>query len=128
MTPEEILAMQPGSELNMKVAEKVMGHIVVNDETFGNMERWDTKDGGGVWDLIDYYSEDISVAALVVDKMIEMGYEDAIYWVDFGEGKYTDAEAICKAALLAVLEWDGLKETSDRILMQALGNEERWNI
>jgi len=128
MTPEEILAMQPGSELNMKVAEKVMGHIVVNDATFGNMERWDTKDGGGVWDLIDYYSEDISVAALVVDKMIEMGYEDAIYWVDFGEGKYTDAEAICKAALLAVLEWDGLKETSDRILMQALGNEERWNI
>ena len=34
--------------------------------------------------------------------MIEKGYEDAIYWADFGDGTYGEAEAICKAALSAL--------------------------
>ncbi len=121
MIGEEILAMQPGSELNMKVAEKIMGHVITKDELFGYTERSvDPEDSSSVWSPVEPYSEDISTAESVVDKMVKLGYKDAIYWADFGGGKYTEAEAICKAALLAVLE----VEESDRILRQALGNEE----
>ena len=126
MTQEEILAMQPGSELNMKVAEQVMGHAIVKDQLFGYMERMiNPKDGSSVWCSVQPYSEDISVAESVVDKMVEMGHEDAIYWADFAEGKYTEAEAICKSALLAVLEETALEQATDNILRQALGGEEK---
>jgi hypothetical protein len=129
MTKEEILAMQPGNDLNKEVSEKIMGHITTTDKIFGDTERLaDPEDGSSIWAPVKPYSEDISVAKLVVNKMIEMGYEDAIHWMDFGEGKYTKAEAICKAALLAVLEKSSLKETSDRILRQALGDDEKGNI
>ena len=60
--------------------------------------------------------------------MIELGYEDAIYWADFGEGKYKEAEAICKAALLAVLEGGSSEEASDKIIRQALEDEGEGNI
>jgi hypothetical protein len=36
--------------------------------------------------------------------MIQLGHDDALYWADFGGGIYTAPEAICKAALLAILE------------------------
>ena len=103
MTKEEILAMKPGQELNAKVAEYVMGHEVLRDATMGYMER-SLVDGESVWGLPEPYSEDISAAELVVEKMIEIGYGDAISSADCGEGRYTEAEAICKAALLAMLE------------------------
>ena len=32
MTREEILAMQPGTDLNVEVAEKIMGHITNKDK------------------------------------------------------------------------------------------------
>ena len=68
MTQEEILAMEPGTELNIKVAEAVIGHIVVKDENFGQMERLvDPEDGSSAWFPVEPYSEDISVAELVVD-------------------------------------------------------------
>ncbi len=125
MTQEEILAMKPGSELNIKVAKEVMGNIVTREELFGHMERLiDPKDGTSVWGPAQPYSEDISVAESVVDKMIELGHDDAIYWADFGDGIYTEAEAICKAALLAILEGRRIEEVSDEILQQALGDEE----
>jgi hypothetical protein len=38
------------------------------------------------------------------------GYDDAINWKNFGGGKYTQEEAICKAALLAVLEGNKYKK------------------
>jgi len=104
MTQEEILAMNPGAELNAKVAEEVIGHAVARDETFGYTERLIDKDNSSVWDKLLHYSEDISAAELVVGKMIELGHDDAIYWADFGDGIYTEPEAICKAALLAILE------------------------
>ena len=105
MTNEETLSMQPGNELNIKVAETIMGNIIADDATFGCMERFtDPTDGSSTWDPITPYSEDISSAGLVVDRMIELGYQDAIYWAEFGKGKYTEAEAICKAALLAIAE------------------------
>ena len=104
MTQEEIMAMKPGVEMNAKVAEKVMGHVVSRDETFGYMERVIDEDGHSVWAVLQPYSEDISATELVVDRMIALGYDDAIYWADFGGGIYTEPEAICKAAVLAILE------------------------
>ena len=117
MTREEILAMEPGSELNIKVAEEVMGYVVAEDKTFGYMERVVSPDGSSIWGLMQPYSEDVSSAELVVDRMLELGHDGAIYWADFG------AEAICKAALLAVLERRRIKEISDEILQKALGDE-----
>ena len=104
MTKEEIMAMSPGLELNIKVAEEIIGHQVVKDDTFGYVERWTDKDNESVWDMLQPYSEDISVAEVVVKKMIELGHDDAVCWADFGGGIYTEAEAICKAALIAILE------------------------
>jgi len=122
MTREEILSTQPGSELNIQVAQKIMGHVIIKDELLGHIERWvNSEDGSSVWSPVKHYSEDISTAESVVDKMVELGYKDAIHWTDFGGGKYTEAEAICKAALLALLQI----EQSDRILRQALGDEEK---
>lgn len=124
MTREEILAMEPGSELNRKVAEEVMGYTIVNDETFGYMERLiDPEDGRPVWNPLEPYSEDIAAAELVVDTMIERGCDDAIYWADFGGGKYAEAEAICKAALCAILEECQTLKVLDDTLKQAPGDE-----
>lgn len=106
MTQEEIMAMEPGVELNAKVAEQVIGRVVAKDDVFGYMER----DDGSVWNLLQPYSEDMSVAELVVEKMIKLGYDDAIYWADFGNGIYTEPEAICKAALLAILDEGEIEE------------------
>lgn len=103
MTQEEILAMEPGVELNKLVAEQVIGHHIAKDELFGYLERLiDSEDGSSVWSPPQPYSEDISTAEAVVEKMIELGHSDAIYWADFGDGAYGEAEAICKAALLAI--------------------------
>ena len=104
MTQEAILAMKPGGELNTKVAEDIIGHVVSKDATFGYMERLTDESGSSVWDTLKPYSEDISAADLVVRKMTALGYEDAVNWADFGNGAYTEPEAICKAALLAVQE------------------------
>ncbi len=126
MEQEEILAMQPGDELNGKVAEAIMGDEIIKDKFLGYLERQvDPIDGGSVWSPVRPYSEDISVAELVVNKMVELGYKAAVSWADFGDGKYTEAEAICKAALLAVLEGHSLKEASGKIPRQTLGDEEK---
>jgi hypothetical protein len=125
MTEEEILAMRPGSEMNKMVAEKIMEHKVVKDAILGYTERLVSADSSSIWSDLEPYSEDVSKARLLVEKMIEKGYEDAIYWADFGDGKYTEAEAICKAALLAVRRGPCLKEASDKILRQALGDDDK---
>jgi hypothetical protein len=103
VTKEEILALGPGEELNVLVAEQVMGNAVVKDATFGRMERV-TADGGSIWCPLEPYSEEMAAAETVVNVMIGRGCEDAIYWADFGNGRFTEPEAICKAALLALLE------------------------
>jgi len=100
---EEILALQPGEELNVRVAREVLGNTVVEDATFGHMERI-VADGGSIWGPVEPYSEDMAAAETVVNVMIERGCEDAIYWADFGEGRFSEPEAICKAALLALVE------------------------
>ena len=120
MTKEEILAMKPGVELNIAVAERILGHATKKDDILGYMERTSfhktnescsscgdsclsPREGDSIWSPVERYSEDIAAAKIVIDKMLQIGYEDANTWADFGNGKCTEAEAICKAALLAVL-------------------------
>jgi hypothetical protein len=125
MTENEILAMKPGLELNIKVAKEVMRHRVIKDEHLGYMERFKSnRDKSTVFGLVQPYSEDASIAAQVIEKMVEKGYADATSWADFGSGKYTEAEAISKAALCAIFKKRKETEVSDNILRQALGEDE----
>lgn len=102
MTEGDILMMAPGVELNARIAEEIMGHVIVRDKMFGPMERL-VCEGRSVWGMPQAYSEDPEAAEMVVNKMLELGFSDAVYWSGFGQGRYTKAEAICKAALLAKL-------------------------
>jgi len=111
MTREEILAMKPGRELSITIADVVMNHKVIADEIFGDMERLLSEDNTSVWNTLPPYSEDVLAAKLVVDRMITLGHADAISWEHYGNGLYTDAEAICKVALLVAQGiWDKEKE------------------
>ena len=102
MTREEILEMKPGIELNMKVAEQVMGNTVVNDEILGYIERQispktETEEENSVccsscggstedvpgWGPVERYSEELPIAMLVVNRMIAKGYNDATNWKNF---------------------------------------------
>jgi hypothetical protein len=124
MTKEEILAMKPGTELNRKVAEEIMGHEVVVDDILGYVVRLtDPEDGSSIWCPLLPYSEDKSVAESVIDKVIQLGYDDAICWTDLGDGVYTEAEAICKSALLALIEKRRKERIAYDILKQALGDD-----
>jgi hypothetical protein len=134
MTKKEILAMKPGRELDIIVAEEVF-HVkiegdIVTDDDFG-------LNGDFLYDKetqnpLKYYSTDISYAWEVVEKMRELHYESAeLYrfnhgeWLvkfvcNYGPCPYhnnpkhnwhgssaqcqTVPEAICKAALLSTLE------------------------
>ncbi|MBI2858253.1 MAG: hypothetical protein HYX90_04165 [Chloroflexi bacterium] len=124
MTREEILAMKPGAELNKKVAAEVFAHEVVGDALFGEMERLiNPEDGSSVWGPVMRYSEESSLAEMVVNAMVERGCDDAIYWADFGGGAYTEPEAICKAALLAILEQQTTDLAAERLVRQTLGDQ-----
>jgi hypothetical protein len=61
------------------------------------------EDSSGTWDTLLLYSEDMSAAQLVTERMITLGHKDAVSWDQYGDGIYTRAEAICKRALLVVL-------------------------
>ena len=102
MTKEEILAMKPGRDLNVAVARHVMEREVAVDEFFGDMERQLAEDGNSCWDTLPPYSEDMSAARMVTERMIALGHGDAACWDEYGDGVYTRPEAICKRALLAV--------------------------
>lgn len=105
MNRDEILAMSPGELLSLHVAEKIMGNVTAKDDVWGLMERMiDPADGASVWVPLTPYSEDPAAAEAVVEGMLGKGHSDAIYWSGFGDGRYTEPEAICKAALLAVSE------------------------
>jgi len=100
---EEILAMKPGRELNIIVAKYVLGHEVITDKSLGEMERLEGRDGS-IWAIPLRYSEDHEAAQDVVCAMMDRGYLDAPKWDQFGDGAYTPTEAICKQALLCILE------------------------
>jgi hypothetical protein len=106
MTRDEILGMEPGPELNLIVCCDVMGYEVINDGVV-------IKQG----EYLKPFSEDIAVAWEVVEKIaankaitIACGKEcnlcqiiedDSYIGVAYGK---TAPEAICKAALLAMME------------------------
>lgn len=108
MDRDQVLTMTPGEGLNLLIAEKIMGHVTTRDDLMGLMERMiDPADGGSVWVPLTAYCEDTDSAEAVVERMLGKGHSDAIYWSEFGGGRYTEAEAICKAALLAIEEAPG---------------------
>jgi hypothetical protein len=107
MNKEEISAIKSGRELNIAVAEVVMDHKVIVDEILGDMERPVDRDDSSAWGPLQPYSEDITAAQLVVERMVELGHNDAVFWEFYGNGASTRAEAICKRALLVKLGmWD----------------------
>ena len=106
MDKEEIFSMKPGKELDIRVAEDVMGHKVISDEIFGEMEIFVDDKGNNVYCPLQPYSEDISVAQMVVIRMAQMGRDTAAFCKDDAR-----PEVICRAALLAALQE---KEDSNR--------------
>jgi hypothetical protein len=109
MTKQEILAMKSGRELNMKVAEKVMGYQVILDKTFGDMERYVDGQGSSVYRPLQHYSEDMSAARQVLERVKALNLKVNPFGNGSGEFKDTrelTPQAICKAALIAVMEMD----------------------
>ena len=124
MTKEEILEMKAGRELNIGVAEEVMGCKFAQDEFFGDMQGCIDSQGNSVWGVLEAYSEDRSIAQQVVDKLknsynvrVEFNYYTENWEAEFSElqtslefgtvSALDEPEAICKAALLAILEKGG---------------------
>jgi hypothetical protein len=128
MPRDEVLGLKPGRELDALIAEKVMGFRCVVDKGNGNVS-WiaygvygETHTPPMAWKKWNYkvppYSTDIAAAWEVVEKMseqwpqyqlakIEDGWSvmwgfDGYGWPE-ATGK-TAPEAICKAALLAVMD------------------------
>jgi len=108
-TKEEILAMKPGRELNIRVAEEIIGHNVIEDEIFGDMEVSRDDKGNSVYQPLRRYSEDISEAQIVVNKMIKTERNEALLWANDSR-----PEVICKAALVSILEKKKAKEKRAR--------------
>ena len=129
MTREEILAMKAGRELNIRVAEDVMGFEFSEDEIFGDTESYKLSRrrtplarfaGNQIYGPLRHYSEDMSAAQRVVDKLkkynvrLEFNHHTENWEAWFSHRKadfsypiasaVTIPEAICKAALLTMLE------------------------
>jgi hypothetical protein len=136
MTRDEILAMNPGPELDALVAERVMGWKRTNrrpcyPEAWANYpQEWFLTPDGSVENVTNLprYSADITVAWEVMEKLRGLFDEDYFWHIAtlrhgrvsayFAEeyppatGKRivgrseadTAPEAICKAALLSVVE------------------------
>lgn len=129
MTKEEILGMKVGKELNIRVAEDVMECKFIEDKILGDTESCkllesETKVSslaGNYYGPLRHYSQDNSVAQKVVNKLknncgarVEFNYHtknweaefsDLETGLSFGTVSALDApEAICKAALLAILQ------------------------
>ena len=129
MTKEEILGMNAGKELNIRVAEDVMGCKFIEDEILGDTESCELLESeteipslaGNYYSPLQHYSQDNSVAQEVVNKLqnnydarVEFNYHtenweaefsDLETGLSFGTVSALDApEAICKTALLAILQ------------------------
>ncbi len=91
MTKEEILAMKAGRELNIRVAEEVMGCRVVQDGAVGDTEDYNLSGeekppsrsiNNRIYGPLRRYSEDMAAAKQVVDKL-----EDYTLRVEFNHYK-----------------------------------------
>lgn len=129
MTKEEILAMEVGRDLDVRVGETVMGCKVVRDKIFGDMEIYDN----GVQSVLQGYSKDKSSASSVLKRLkehygvkIDIDSFEGRWEVNFREGEidyyYPDlransfSEATCKAALLIVFTRNQYQELVDAII------------
>jgi hypothetical protein len=108
MNKDEILTLSQGRELNIRVAEDIMGNRCIIDSFFGDMECI-----SDAWAPLRHYSEDRSAAEQVLEKLkgynprVEFNSEAESWEADFGYGAVSSSsksEAICKAALMAVIE------------------------
>lgn len=132
MTKEEILGMKIGKELNIRVAEDVMGCKFIEDEILGDTESCELLESeteipslaGNYYGPLRHYSQDNSVAQEVVNKL-KNNYDARVgfnYHTENWEAAFSDLEtglssgtvsaldapeAICKAALLAILQKEG---------------------
>ena len=111
MTKQEILAMQAGRELNIRVTEDVMGCKFVEDKIFGDMEicngvygplRPYSEDGSHAWQVVDKmkFNDDFVSALCEIADVVPNG--SARTEIGFLLPKLSP-EMICKAALLAKL-------------------------
>jgi len=138
MTEEEILAMEAGRDLNIRVAEDVEGCKFVIDDIFGDIQVYDN----GRWIALQPYSEDESVALSVLERLkehygvsIDINKFEGRWQVNLGKGGanyyYPDLradsfpEAICKADLLIVLNRKEYEELMDAIIEIELDMFER---
>ena len=125
MTRDEILAMKPGREMDALAARKAMGwtHIITKDQYGGVYVGWPPDRSAESGEYIPHYSTDDAAAMKIVPAMAKRGWDFAVYyWAESErytayflrdsrhEGAYAQAEAgalpeaICKAALLALLK------------------------
>lgn len=99
MTRDEILALEAGHSLNVRVSEEIMGNKVVSDAILGETEIHTTTQGEPVYGRLTPYSEDLSDAQLVIARMANLGYTEAKLWENEER-----PEVICRAALLTILD------------------------
>ena len=111
MTRDEVLAMKPGRELDALVAEKVMGWKVAQVFDLKDTDGTNIANGITPYSIgqrVPHYSTDIAAAWEVVGKFEYIDvrrFKDHWGCTVYGQtvtGK-TAPEAICKAALLAVM-------------------------
>ena len=113
MTREEILAMEAGKNLDIRVAKDVMGCKFVRDEIFEDIQIYDD----GIWVRLEDYSKDESTALSISERLeeyynikIDFGRLEGRWEANFHNGGinyyYPDLratslpEAICKVALI----------------------------
>ena len=128
MTKEEILAMTAGRELNIRVAQDVLGARFMVDEIFGDTEfceLFGVPKGIGhclespFYGPLRHYSEDMSAIQEMVYRLpnynirFDFNHDTGKWEADVSElgadlsysvAAATAPEAICKATLLAMLE------------------------
>jgi hypothetical protein len=109
---EKISAMMAGREMDRLVADKLMslnlvnlnGHVMnFTGRLYYEIPNYST-DISAAWEVVERYKEKFNICTYMKD---EEGFEDG-WIVKFGEsgvmGIEAAPEAICKAALLAVME------------------------
>jgi len=116
MTRDEVLAMKPGRELDALVAEKVMGWKAVQVFDLKDTDGTNIANGITPYNIgqrVPHYSTDIASAWEVVEEMQNNEWDftlknhkrkyEAIFGTLYNAFAPTAPEAICKAALLAVM-------------------------
>lgn len=107
--------LQPGRELDILIAEKIFGHMM-NEDHIVKWAQISDDDWEPSFEPCPHYSTSIADAWQVVEKMKELGAEINIGFYEKWDCEFdypigcnwravaeTAPEAICKAALIAIL-------------------------